>query len=367
MNMRTPSTVGYANARLRARRQRIFREDDYNALMGAASVDDLIRRLRQSVYAPFVDAAALRASGADVVGAATSQYFASELAFVTSMYTRSNRRCIEVIAANQDLVDFKTVIRGKLAGAASARVTEAFIGSGWTIKQTDLQLLAAQETIGDVIDVALTLKMPYARILRQHAGQLRESMQLDKTITEDDALIAFERSLDKAYYRWANRRLDFGRDKSRIVRWYIKSKIDISNILIAQRALHASEDDQELVNSYFIEGGQDVSRALFDNLLAAESIEQTATLLDRTQYAKPMQEGLVAYALDGSLNAFERRLTDFLFFTMQRKGYQDLLGMGLPVAYVLALNAEAINVRIIAHAKSYHVSDDLISEELIHV
>ena len=367
VTMRTPSTIGYANARLRARRAQLFREEEYASLISASTLDEMVKRLRSTPYAPHIDAASLTTTDAEMVGLAATRYFAQELAFVTSMYTKRNRRCIEVIAANQDLTDFKTIIRGKLTGVDPARIIGLFIGPGWAISRTDLNLMARQPSIAEMIDVALTLKMPYAKVLKNYAPVLGESIHLDHEVERVDELIDFELALDKQYYKWALKQLSYGRDRSKIVRWYVKGKIDVSNILIALRAIYEKEEDREFVGTYFIEGGMEVSRSLFDKMVASENFDEAVELFQNTSYECVMKEGLAGYELDGFLSAFEKRLTDYLFNAVQSKGYKDILGMGLPVAYVLALSAETINVRVIAHAKSYHIPDVMVREELMYV
>lgn len=376
MRKKAPTSIAYANARLRVRRLKLFKKDTYESFLDASSVEDLTKRLRATPLEPHINAALLLETGADMLGLASTKFLAAELKFVTEMLTKIDRRCIEVIIEIQDLVDLKTVIRGKVSGAEPAQIIESFVGPGWSISREDLNLLASQETIQEVLEVAVTLKTPYARVIKKFAPRLKESMQLDSELDSEITLIEFELALDKKYYSWALSQLSLGRDRSKMVRSYIKQKIDVSNILIAFRAIQADfdEDEEGKVNEelkeirrYFISGGSEVSRKLFLTLIEIKEIHETILLLKPTPYYHVLDEMLVGYGLEGTLVSFEKGLSDFLVRDMQVKGYRDFLGLGIPVAYVLAVLAQSTNIRIIARAKSYRVPANMIQKELIFV
>lgn len=354
-------SIEYANARLRAQRTQLFTREDYSTLIGYDTVDEMIAYLATTRYEPYLGEAMLTHTGAAIVGTAVTDFLRTAVSDVVSLYTERNATCLVAIGARADIADLKTLVRGKLAGTAPATLIESFTGPGLTITPRDLAILANTDSLQDAVTTASLLKMPYASAFRVGARLIRSS-----ELRLSEALAQFELVLDRTYYEWATNLLAGRRDKSKVTADYIAKQIDVSNLLLGLRAVLA-QIDAPLFKDYYIEGGQRILKSRYLAIGSSRNIEDAIELTRATGYHRTLDEALGEYILSNSLSAFDTALQRRLYKEMHRTGSRDYLGMGLPAAYLLALMAEAANVRIIAHAKEFHIAPQIIEEELIGV
>lgn len=354
-------SIEYANSRVRGQRTKLISNDELQHLLDMGTVQEMITYLSGSKYDKYLSKSALTQEGASVVGMAAAEYLHETTRQTVNLYPPKSAQCLVVLAAQGDITDLKTLVRGKLAGTASDVLIDSFIGAGITIARKDLQLLATAPSLQDAIAMASALAMPYARAFREGARLIRGSEE-----RLSDALAQFELVLDRTYYAWALDTLGGSGDKSDITYDYIRTNIDMGNIILAMRAVVAQIEVSD-VQTYFIEGGAAIDRRKFIKLVKAQTIDELVELLRNTPYFRVLDKALSEYVLSNSLSAFDSELHLWLYKEMLQTGKRDYLGLGLPVAYLLALQAETTNLRIIAHAKEFSIAPDVIREELILV
>lgn len=354
-------SIEYANSRVRGQRTKLISNDELLRLLGMDTVQEMITYLSGSKYDKYLSKSALTQEGASIVGLAAAEYLHEATRQTVNLYPPQSAQCLVVLAAQGDITDLKTLVRGKLAGTASDVLIDSFIGAGITIARKDLQLLATAPSLQDAITMASALAMPYARAFREGARLVKGSEE-----RLSDALAQFELVLDRTYYTWALDTLSGSGDRSDITYDYIRRNIDIGNIILAMRAVIA-QIDVSAVQTYFIEGGSSIDRRKFIKLVKAQSIDELVDLLRNTPYFRVLDKALPEYVLSNSLSAFDSELHLWVYKEMLRTGKRDYLGLGLPVAYLLALQAETTNLRIIAHAKEFSIAPEVIREELILV
>lgn len=379
------ASIDYANARVRARRAKLMRAADYEPLLGAPDLPSLLAELGRGKYADDIERSMLTLAGAPIVGRATGDYFARELALVLKLYDARDGRSLLAMAAMWDIEDLKTVVRSAYAGQPAAATIASFRGGGVTIGHDELAMLAREQSVEAVVAMASTLNLPYARALRDGAKRYAVS----KTLSD------FEAALDRQYAEWASAELDAVRGGG-LAGDYLRRVVDVRNIMTAMRWLAAGGvgmaggaasaaagrgaargreqaadisvglhgDTRDFVKGYFLPGGAEVDISRFRRMLAAGSIEGAIPVLAATPYARILRSVFSEYALSGSLAEYDRALSQRLMSDTVRTGKRDLLGMGVPVAYLLALEAEVANLRVIAHGKAFGIPNDMLGKEL---
>lgn len=380
------ASVDYANARVRGRRAKLMRGVDYEPLLGASDLASLLAELSHSKYADDIERSMLSLTGAPIVGRATGDYFARELALVLKLYDAREGRSLLALAAMWDIEDLKTVVRSAYAGQPAAVTIASFRGGGVTIGHDELALLAREQSVEAVVSVASTLNLPYARALRDGAKRYAVS----KTLSD------LEAALDRQYAEWAAAELDAAPHGGGLAGDYLRRMIDVRNIMTAMRWLASGGiavagdgalaaggrtsakgrqqgaadtvgvpgEARDFVKGYFLPGGAEVDVSRFRRMLAAESVEAAIPVLAATPYARILRSVFGEYALSGSLAEYDRALSQRIVSDTVRTGKRDLLGMGVPVAYLLALEAEVANLRIIAHGKAFGIPNAMLSKEL---
>lgn len=359
----TGSTIDYGNARVRSRRTGLLSADELTLLIEAPDITTLVRELSRTRYAPYLERYSLTAKPARAVGLAAAELVADEYGRVVSFYPAELARRLVVLATAWDIEDVKTVVRAAYAGQPPEDTIASFIGAGVTIGRRDLVQLAREGSVGDVVSLASTLHMPYARTLRLAAARYAEGQ----------TLAAFESVLDQEYALWASRELGAMRDGGGAAGAYFRTHTDARNIMTALRwqrsggNLDAETTPRALAALYLLEGGAYIDLARFRRMVTASSVEQAVDRLAGTPYGRTLSAALPEYLLADSLAPIDRALSGGALATAIREGRRDVLGMGLPVAYLLALQAEAANLRVLARGKAFGIPTPLLETELTRV
>lgn len=351
------STIEYANARVRSHRARLFTQADYDGMMGQASLEQLRVYLESTKYASAIEANSLTRKGASVVGFAVNSFLQNEFRWVSKFYTPAQRRLIDAIAGEWDFSDLKTVVRGIYSGTSPEEIIASFSGAGIVISREALGMLAKQNSLQDAVTLASTLNFPYANALRLGAERF--------AITE--ALVEFEASLDQAYFSWALDLLNHRGGRGSVAYTYIREKIDIRNIMTLARIIVSNETfgTRDEAVRYYLAGGVAVTEEkTFARLASLSSLDDLARALGTTPLRKVIRSEIAEYLISGSLSGLDRALNLRSLKKVVEVGHRDLAGVGLPIAYLLSLENETINIRIIAYAKAYGVPDSMIREEI---
>lgn len=380
--------IDYANARVRARRAKLLRAGDYTTLLEQPNLESVLAELNHGKYAEDIERSMVALSGAPVVGRATGDFFTRELALVLKLYSPKEGRALMVLAAMWDIEDLKTVVRSAYAGQPAATTIASFRGGGVTIGHDELAMLAREQSVEAVVATASTLSLPYAAALRAGAKQYAAS----KTLSD------FEAAIDREYAEWAAGELQAAKGGG-LAGEYVQRMIDVRNIMTALRLLSSGGVGQslsaaasasaasshvqaragrqenasaaapttsvrEFIRTYFLPGGAALDVPHFRRMLNSGSVEESINALASTPYARTLRHVLGEYALSGSLAEFERVLTQLVLRETVRVGKRDLLGMGVPAAYLLSLQAEVANLRVIAHGKAFGIPNEMLSKEL---
>ena len=361
MNVRKNiSTIEYANARIRGHRAQLFDAAFYEGLLSTHSLQEVINILEGTKYRAVLSKNLLLHSGASAVGYAATAYFSEEFRFCAQFYTERQERSIEVLAADLDVQDFKTVVRGKFAGASYEDIVAHFAGPGLFIPRAQLRTLARQKSLEDVVTTALALMVPFAKELKVGAEQYAIS----------EALIDFDMSLDHAYFDWARTRTEHLSSQSSPIRAYVIGRIDAQNIMTLAR-FATSKDATNTVRSierFYIPGGSIFPTVkTFMKASDAQSLEELSQRIKSPRFARIIMQQSAEYHLSGSLVSLDHALRQQIRTAAISVGKMQIDSIGVCIAYLLALENEVTNIRLIAHAKAFNVENTDIKKELMGV
>lgn len=354
------STIEYANARIRGHRARLFDNAMYEDLLNAHTLDEVINILDATKYRALLSKEFLLHKGATAVGYAAAAYLCEEFRFCARFYTDQQERSIDVLAADLDVQDFKTVVRGKFAGASYDDIVEHFAGPGLCIPRSQLRVLARQKSLEDVVSTALSLKVPLAQELKVGAEQYAIS----------EALIDFDMSLDQAYFAWARKQTEKMSPLSSPIRAYVEGRIDAQNIMTLARVVTAREASGLVhdVGRFYIPGGTVFSTLeVFLKASEVHGIEALSQRVKNPHFSRVIMQQSAEYHLSGSLVSLDHALRQHIRLAAISVGKMQINQVGVCVAYLLALENEVTNIRLIAHAKAFKVENADIKKELIGV
>ena len=354
------STLEYASARVRSHRARLFDEKMYADLLNADSLRALHELLESTKYRAVLSKHSLQTSGARAIGDAVADYLREEYFFCQRFYTDAQAVSIEVLSGALDIVDLKTVIRGKYAGSSYDDIIATFFGPGLCIERSALLLLAKQESLEDVVRMAVTLDIPFALAVKLGAERFAIS----------NALSEVELSLDQAYFSWAFEKCSHQAERKTPIISYLQDRIDVQNIMTLARFVVAQKfaGEPPALATYYLAGGT-VFPTLkkFEKAAQALSIDEFATFIKAPRFAHLVQSQLAEYNVSDSLASLDRTLNVDVVMHAITVGKREIENVGVSVAYLLALENEVKNIRLIAHAKAFKLHASVIRKELVGV
>lgn len=329
--------LDYGNARLRARRSRLFDVRAYQELM-SGSVDDLLAALSRTPYRADVEAALSRAAGLRALHEALRTHLARTLREVQSFYTGDARRGLLLLLRRYDVDNLVTILRGRARRADPAEVMELVVVAG-TIDETTLRELARRQGLREMIDRMLLWRVPSSRI----AGRLLEAFL---RYQHDGDLAALEQVLLASYAEEMDAELH-EKPVDAELDALLRNRIDRLNLLTTVRlwettAAAARRD----LDKHLLPGGR-VPWRTFMAAFAQDSREELARPLPawRDALARWSETG-DRLELSADLERAELRAAMRLFV------HGDPLGIAIPVAFIVAKENEVRNLRAIGHGLS---------------
>lgn len=357
---RNISTVEYASARVRSHRAKLFKAPLYDELLNAESLKAIQEILESTKYRKVLSKHTLKSSGARAIGDAVDEYLTEEYQFCRRFYTDSQAVSLEVLSGALDIVDLKTVIRGKYAGASYDEIVATFFGPGLCINRPTLLLLAKQESLEDVVLTATTLNIPFAAAIKLGAERFAIS----------NALSEVELSLDQAYFSWAFEKCHRQKENETPIVSYLRDRVDVQNIMTVARFVVAQSfaGEPPALATYYLEGGVVFpTLKMFKKAAQASSIDELLTFIKVPRFAHLVQSQLAEYNISDSLASLDRILNVDVVMRAINAGKREIESIGVSVAYLLALENEVKNIRLIAHAKAFKLQAPTIRKELVGV
>ena len=345
----------YGNARLRARKGSLLQSADYDLLVGK-DVDALLTALDATPYAPEIKTALLRHHGVRRLHEAIRLHLARSLEEMRSFYTGSARDLVNVLLSRFDLHNVIAILRAQAGHPGSAEAALlAVVPVGWLSEPLAREILRQHEPARAVALLARwTPSASQAHALRTAFAEYERS----------DDLASFEAAIVADHIDgMATALARVGRD-AQTLRRFAQAEIDDQNLLIALRlrsALEHGEVAELAFDQWLMPGGQVTAGSLEAAVRGPAAVSSLAAL-----GGEPGRAALARWATTGDLVALERELGQrweddaiALFAT------GDPLSIDVPIAFMVATEREARNLRLLAESAAHGGDPDLIRRELV--
>lgn len=359
-----PRGYGYGNARVRAMRSRLLGPDDYDDLLGKASVEEVITRLVESPYKDDIEAALLRYDGARCVFHAVRTNKTHSLLQLRRFYEGEPAALVDLLLRSWDRNNLIAVLRGVAHDVPSEDILAATVPVG-EIDAVALRELAGQPGIREVLDLMTVWRLPHAAALKAARAQPGGVADLD----------ALELALNREHYA-AIREALAGRDGNRkLLLQQIEAEIDILNITATLRLARLPEQVPLVRHRYsssdirplLIEpGGRVPAKRLVALADEATGVEAVVRGLSNTPYRQALEAGWTRYReAQGGIPALERELERWSARESAAMFHRDPLTIAIPIGYLGYKEAEAENLRLIARGAELRVRKEFVRREMI--
>ncbi|WP_435359733.1 V-type ATP synthase subunit C [Haloarchaeobius sp. DFWS5] len=346
------SNPEYVNARVRARRAKLFDDDDYRKLIRMGP-GEIARYMEETEYEESMNALGSRFSGVDLIEYALNRNLASNFEDILGW---ANGRIYNQIAAylrKFDTWNVKTILRGVYAESPTEEVEADLIRAG-ELGDRRLQRLLEAQSIEDVVEqLSDTIYGP----------GLADAME---EYENTQVLVPLENAVDRAFYEHLLEAVGTVEDvdsPAALYKEFLQAEIDFRNVRNALRLARSGSDVDPA--EYYIEGGR-----LFDADELAQLVNNTDELVARIRdspYGSQLSTALNDLEQAESLIGFERALDAAL------QEYADHLSHVFPLsicpvlAYLIAKEREIDNIRAIARGKEAGLDEDEIEAELVTI
>ena len=333
------------NARVRARRGRLFDEKQLSEIVEADTVDEVKNYLRGvPEYAEYVEKYPLEK--------ALDTQLAETHDLLARIAPTDVKETFEILLSRWDISNLKSILIAKEAGLTREETENLLIPFG-ELKDSSDKLLDAKN-IEEIVNALEGTE--YAQVLEDAIPEYQKT----------GMLLPLEAALDKSYLNNLVRSVaNPADDNSKLLQSYIGTLVDTTNLKIILRAKVDGLKYDE-IQSYMISSGYQIREWKLKELMESEDVEGVVSSLEGTKYAHILSESMPNYTGTGSIAPLEAALDANVRKTANTISKKKPIGIGPIIGFLSRKETEVRNLKIIARGKVEDgVSTSMIKEMLV--
>lgn len=333
------------NARVRARRGKLFDEKQLSEIVEADTLDEVKNYLRGvPEYAEYVEKYPLEK--------ALDTQLAETHDLLARIAPDDIQETFDILLSKWDISNLKSIIIAKEAGLTREETENLLIPFG-ELKDSSDKLLDAKN-IEEVVNALEGTE--YAQVLEDAIPEYQKM----------GMLLPLEAALDKNYLNNLVRSVaNPADDNSKLLQSYIGTLVDTTNLKIILRAKVDGLKYEE-IQSYMISSGYQIREWKLKELMESEDVEGVVSSLEGTKYAHILSESMPDYTGTGSIAPLEAALDANVRKTANTISKKKPIGVGPIIGFLSKKETEVRNLKIIARGKVEDgVSTSMIKEMLV--
>jgi len=337
----------YVGARVRARKAKLFDEDDYRKMV-RMSPNEIARFMEENGYGEEMNRLGARHEGVDLIEYALYDNMARNFSDIVRWSEGPLHDTIVDYLRSYDAWNIKTVLRGVYTDATPDEIRADLIPAG-ELDEDFIEELAEREDVKTVVE----------ELSRTVFGDALEEALRD--FEDEGVLLPLENAVDRTFYEGLLTGEREGTEGPKgVYQEFLRAEIDILNV---RNALRAAGSEQVDVGEYYIDGGKlftaDELRRYVGNR------EELINALRESEYGDDLEVAIEALEETGSLVEFDRALDEVLmgFATSMKNQYPN--SVAPVISYILSKEREVQNIRGIARGKEAGLGVEEIEEEVV--
>ncbi|NHN46716.1 V-type ATP synthase subunit C [Halostella sp. JP-L12] len=345
----TGTNPEYVNARVRARRAKLFSDEDYRKLVRMGP-SEIARFMEETEYESEINALGSRHSGVDLIEYALNRNMAKHF---DDLLRWSGGEMYDRIASylrKFDAWNVKTSFRGLYSGASAEEIETDYIRAG-EFDDRFLERLANAGTIEDAVELL------DGTIFGDGLVEAFEEYE------ESGVLVPLENVVDRAFYENLLGDISGADEPTRMYVEFLQAEIDFRNVRNGLRLARSGADMDP--SEYYIEGGQLFTANELSRLVGSR--DQLVSQIRDSKYEEELSDALDEIEEVDSLIGFEHALDRALLEYSRGLSNRFPNSICPVLAYVLAKEREVENVRAVARGKEAGLTEEEVNEELVIV
>jgi len=345
------SNPEYVNARIRARRAKLFDAEDYRKLvrMGPGEIS---RYMEETEYEAEMNALGSRFSGVDLIEYALNRNLAKNFEDVLGWASGSLYGQIAAYLRKFDAWNVKTLMRGLYSEASREDIDDDLIRAGEFDDRFLDRLLESQSIEGVVEGLEGTI--------------FDEGLDAAFEAFEDSGvLVPLENAVDRAFYEHLLEEIGDYKPTSPLALYaeFLHAEIDFRNVRNALRLARSGADVDPA--EYYIDGGELFDASELSGL--ASNVAELTSYIAESKYGDELDDALAELEESESLIGFEHALDAALQEYADHLSHVHPLSICPVLSYIIAKEREVDNIRAIARGREAGLSEDEIETELVTI
>ena len=339
-------TYPYTYARVSAMKSKLLRKEDYAKLL-KMKVNEIAKFLQETEYKKEIDEMAVSFSGIDLIEAGLNRNLTRAFEKLKRISTGNLRLLIEIYLHRKDIMNLKTIFRGKFTKADDTYIESLLLPVG-LLRKEFLFSLIKKETVQDIA------KALYFIDLQKEVDAFKKH----------NNLFEIENKLDRYYY---NALLNVTKripSQGKLFRAFLENEIDILNIKTILRLKREGMTAKEIEPYVFFSGAR-LKKAELLKLIHQPDVGSIITLLRKHGYARLIAEGEEKLKREKTLIDIEINLNHYLLDRAVILLRQNPLSIDVILGYMFAKEIEIRNLKTLIKGKQLGLDENFISKELI--
>ena len=343
---------GYSNARAKAMKGLVLAPAILEEMIKVRSIHGMIDLLNRTPYRKEVNDHAIREHGIKLVEMAIAQRFINMAQRIFKITPKDDQPIVKALLKKWDLVMLQMLINAKRAGKSKEEL-KPYLMAITPEYRKGLEIIASAE---DVFSAFKKTQIGH-NIMENSVSSMSKDMEkrFRKATAAGDKLGQIEMMLE--IYRYNHVQTAFADEAPDVQRVHkiLRREIDIRNITTIER-LKKKGQEGKAIEEYLIEGGMLPQRTL-KRLLTAKDLQE---VLERLKF----YWGEITLEEQTTIG-LEIALEKTLAKEKVKAFHRSVLSLGALLSVMLILEEEVHNIRKIAKAKEFGLSEDEVRKTLV--
>lgn len=321
----------YTSARVRAKKAKLLKEEDYNKLL-MMTVPEISHYISEAGYSKEMLDLANRYSGLSLLEHATSANMSKEFRSILKSATGDLNTMVGAYINGWDFENLKIILRGKNYGLPADKIRDDLIPAG-RLGSEDLEKIISSPSLEDALSL--------------YKAKTGDSVK-EEVLSSYRATLNFgeiEDALTKEYYASLLAAVKGKGRAAEVFRNYLRYVVDAKNIETVLK-LKVEGITGEVAMKYFIPGGAQVDEKVMAQLAAAPDVLSAANEMQQLKMYAEIKDSLTQNTtIIDVVAAIDR----YIATLANKVGIMYPLSVLPIVDYIIHKENEVRNIRMIAH------------------
>lgn len=345
---------GYSNARVKAMRGLILSQSIFDEMIKSGSIDAMLELLQRTVYKDDFVSFFMQYKGSELIEVATSNHFMKVVNKLKKITPKSDQKLTGALLAKYDALTIKFLLNAKANGKKYEEIQPMLCYFGY-LNSSDCRNLFEQKT-SDFLGVLSSTEFG-KQINLLNPGLNQQKKNTPSGFTD---IFAVQSAIDSAVISYIHNSFSNGSYDIKRLYKITKYEVDIKNIILILRLKQKDPQIKEQeIKKLLIKGGF-LHRSIINSLILSKDMSGVASIL-----SKALPDFSIKTEPLPTLSELEIALEKNVALAKSSVFKRSILSSGVILGFLLIKEEELNNLRKIAKAKEFGLSEKEAKELLV--